>query len=243
MIDASASTPHSSGDPVSSAPFQGQGLTCVRGDRVVFTDLSFTLRPGEALLLLGPNGSGKSSLLRLMAGLLRPATGTVTWDGDSIFSDREGHGGRARYIGHLDAIKPVLTVRENIAFWVRQWCPEQTAEQCAAQVTAAVDRFDMARLLDVPGKMLSAGQKRRTNLSRLFAAPAPLWLLDEPTTALDRASVAVLERAIAGHRAAGGMVVLSTHTDVDLPGAQAFHLDRFALQHDFEDDGAEEDGQ
>ena len=231
--------------PAAAAPlFEGRGLTCIRGDRVVFTDLSFSLAPGQALLLLGPNGSGKSSLLRLMAGLLHPARGDVLWDDESIFSDREGHGARARYIGHQDAIKPVLTVRENIAFWVRQWQPERSAAQADAQVEAAVARFEMARLLDVPGKMLSAGQKRRTNLSRLFAAPAPLWLLDEPTTALDRASVAVLEQAIAAHRAAGGMVVLSTHIDVALPGAQEFHMDRFAPRNrydwDDETDGAED---
>ncbi|WP_184265453.1 heme ABC exporter ATP-binding protein CcmA [Novispirillum itersonii] len=226
--------------PSVDAPvFAGRGLTCIRGDRVVFTDLSFTLAPGQALLLLGPNGSGKSSLLRLMAGLLHPAMGDVLWQEESIFSDREGHGSRTRYIGHQDAIKPVLTVRENIGFWVRQWQPDCPAAQADAQVEAAVARFDMTRLLEVPGKMLSAGQKRRTNLSRLFAAPAPLWLLDEPTTALDRASVAVLEQAIAGHRAAGGMVVLSTHIDVALPGAQEFRMDRFAPRHryDFDEDG------
>lgn len=230
--------------PASAAVFQGRGLTCIRGERIVFAHLDFSLAPGEALLLLGPNGSGKSSFLRLMAGLIRPAAGALTWEGRAVGGDREGHGARTRYIGHHDAIKPVLTVAENIAFWVRQWSPE--ASDVEGRVRAALRRFDMERLYDVPGKMLSAGQKRRTNLARLFAAPAPLWLLDEPTTALDRASIRVLEEAIALHRAEGGMVALSTHTDVDLAGARAFHMDDYALDagvydedHDHDLDGEE----
>lgn len=217
---------------VSSAPmpgprFAGHDLTCIRGERVVFTGLDFALGAGEAVLLLGPNGSGKSSLLRVMAGLLRPATGRLTWDGAAIHGDREGHAANTRYIGHHDAIKPVLTVAENISFWVRQWCPDVT--DVAGAVADGLARFDMERLIDVPGKMLSAGQKRRVNLARLFAAPAPLWLLDEPTTALDKASVKVLEEEIAAHRANGGMVVVSTHMDIALPGARTFHMDHYGV--------------
>lgn len=219
---------------VPPARLQGQGLACLRGERLVFTGLDFTLDPGTALLLIGPNGSGKSSLLRLLAGLIPPLTGSLTWDGTPLREDREAHGARTRYIGHQDAIKPVLSVEENIAFWVRLWAP-QVADVPGA-VRAALARFSMERLIDVPGKLLSAGQKRRVNLCRLFAAPAPLWLLDEPTTALDKASVAVLERAIADHRAAGGQVVLSTHTDIDLPGAEVLHLDRFTPTADAYDD-------
>ncbi len=213
--------------------FEGRDLVCIRGDRVVFADLDFAVGGGEALLLLGRNGSGKSSLLRLMAGLIRPAAGDLLWQGAPVLRDREAHGARTRYIGHHDAIKPVLTVSENIAFWVRAWAPE--VSDVAGAVRDALDRFDMVRLADVPGKMLSAGQKRRTNLARLFAAPADLWLLDEPTTALDKASIAVLEQAIADHRAAGGMVALSTHTDVALPGARTFHMEEFAVSADYLD--------
>lgn len=213
-----------------SAPaplFTGRGLTCIRGERVVFAGLDFTLSPGEALLLLGPNGSGKSSFLRLLAGLIRPAAGELAWDGQPVRADREAHGARSRYIGHLDAVKPVLSVAENVAFWVRTWTPEEP--DVAAAVQRGLERFSMARLADVPGKMLSAGQKRRVNLARLVAAPAPLWLLDEPTTALDKASIKVLEEAVAEHRAAGGMVALSTHSDIALPGARTFHMDQFSV--------------
>lgn len=208
--------------------FTGEKLVCIRGERVVFTQLGFRVASGEALLLLGPNGSGKSSLLRLMAGLLKAATGHLSWNGVPVLDDREAHAGRMHYVGHHDAIKPVLTVQENLRFWARLHDPK-AGDATAAQ---ALERLGLTRLAEVPGKMLSAGQKRRLNLARLLAAPAPLWLLDEPTVALDRASVKVLEGVIAEHRAAGGMVVLSTHADVDLPGAGELHLDHFAAPAD-----------
>ncbi|SOD92654.1 heme ABC exporter ATP-binding protein CcmA [Caenispirillum bisanense] len=220
-----------------AAEFAGRGLACIRGERIVFADLDFSLAPGEAILLLGPNGSGKSSLLRVMAGLLRPAAGALTWGGAPVAEDPEAHGGRSRYIGHHDAIKPVLTVRENVGFWSSLW----SGDGSTATVQRALAAFGIAHLLDVPGRWLSAGQKRRVNLSRLLAAPAPLWLLDEPTTALDRATVAVVEGLIAEHRARGGMVVLSTHTDVALPGAKVLQMDDFTVPMDWAGlDAAEE---
>ncbi|MTJ79584.1 MAG: heme ABC exporter ATP-binding protein CcmA [Telmatospirillum sp.] len=210
---------------MSSHTFTGEKLVCIRGERVVFSGLGFHLAAGEALLLLGPNGSGKSSLLRLMAGLLKPASGRLAWGGDPVADDREAHAARVHYVGHHDAIKPVLSVFENLRFWARLHDPASGA----GLARAARDRMGLARLADVPGKLLSAGQKRRLNLARLLAAPATLWLLDEPSVALDRQSVKVLEAVIAEHRAAGGMVALSTHADVDLPGARELHLDHFAV--------------
>jgi heme exporter protein A len=212
---------------IKGAPtFSGTRLACVRGGRVVFAGLDFAVAAGEALVLLGPNGSGKSSLLRVMAGLLQPATGTVGWDGRRLADNPEDHAARTHYLGHHDAVKPVLTVAENLRFWARLHEPH--AEKAGRAVEAALARFGLAHLATIPGKMLSAGQKRRTNLARLLAAPSPLWLLDEPTTALDKASIGTLEAVLAEHRAAGGMVVLSTHTDIDLPGARTLHLDEYA---------------
>lgn len=205
------------------ARFSGHNLACLRGERMVFARMDLDLKAGEALLLLGPNGSGKSSLLRLLAGLLKPAAGVLSWNDAAVQDDREAHAGRIHYVGHHDAIKPVLTVWENLRFWARLHNPA-SGDSLARQ---ALERFDMLRLAEVPGKLLSAGQKRRLNLSRLLAAPAPLWLLDEPTVALDRASVKRLEAIIAEHRAQGGMVVLSTHADIDLPGTREMHLDHF----------------
>lgn len=209
-------------------PFSGSGLGCIRGGRVVFAGLDFSVAPGEALVLLGPNGSGKSSLLRVMAGLLKPAAGKLAWGDVPVAEEPELHAARTHYVGHHDAVKPVLSVAENLRFWARLHDPR--GGNAAEAVEAALARFGLAHLRDIPGKLLSAGQKRRTNLARLLAAPSPLWLLDEPTTALDRKNIAVLENVFAEHRAGGGMVVLSTHQDVVLPGARTLHLDQFAVE-------------
>ena len=205
--------------------FTGHELTCIRGERLVFAGLDFAIGAGDALLLVGANGSGKSSLLRLMAGLLRPAGGAVQWSGESIAIDPEAHNARLHYVGHLDPVKAALTVAENLAFWAR-------LGNGSGVVTEALKTFDSASLSDVPGRFLSAGQKRRANLARLAASEATLWLLDEPTTALDAAATSCLMKAIARHRAGGGMVAISTHVELALDGARRLDLDTFARQPD-----------
>ncbi len=202
--------------------FSGRGLVCIRGERQVFANLAFDLAPGGALLLSGPNGSGKSSLLRLMAGLLRPAGGTLMWDGAAVADDPETHRGRLRYVGHLTAVKPVLTATENVAFWARQ------AGAGPADVDRALTGFALTPLAHVAGRLLSSGQRHRVALARLLAAPGDLWLLDEPSVGLDQASLAHLSTAIAAHRAAGGRVAVATHTPIDMPGAQTLSLAEFA---------------
>jgi len=202
--------------------FSGRDLVCVRGERQVFADLAFDLAPGGALLLSGPNGSGKSSLLRLMAGLLRPAGGTLTWDGAPVADDPETHRARLRYVGHLTAVKPVLTAAENVAFWARQ------AGAGVADVERALAGFALTPLAHVAGRLLSSGQRHRVALARLLAAPGDLWLLDEPSVGLDQASLAHLSAAIAAHRAAGGRVAVATHTPIDMPDAQTLSLAEFA---------------
>jgi heme exporter protein A len=204
------------------AQFSGIDLTCVRGERQVFTGLDYALENGDALVLVGPNGSGKSSLLRLMAGLLMPNHGQLTWADNAISDDPEGHNARLHYVGHLDAVKPVFNVAENVAFWA-----ELRPSKVGYDVESALSAFSIGHLEHIPGRYLSAGQKRRVNLSRLLAAHAPLWLLDEPTTALDTQTVTQLTNVIAKHRSAGGMVVVSTHTPMDLPGAKTLDLSNF----------------
>jgi heme exporter protein A len=201
--------------------FSGHNLTCVRGERLVFEGLGFRIESGGALLLLGPNGSGKSTLLRLMAGLHRHAAGRIAWDGIDLGADRDTHHRRIHYLGHLDAIKPVLTVRENIAFWAR------LDGAGGATADAALALIDLEHLADMPGRFLSAGQRRRLALARLLAAEKPLWLMDEPSVALDRGSILALEAALATHRAGGGMAVVATHMTLDLPDAEALLLDEF----------------
>lgn len=200
--------------------FQGQGLRCDRGGRTVFAALDFAAGPGEALVLVGPNGSGKSSLLRLMAGLVRPAAGTLTWGGAPVADDPEAHAGRLRFLGHLDALKPSLTVAENLAQW--------TGMAGGAAADDALDRFGLAPLAAMPARLLSAGQRRRLALARVAAVPAPLWLLDEPTVALDTASVAAFGGALAAHRAGGGIAVISTNVALEVPGARFLDVARHA---------------
>jgi heme exporter protein A len=189
----------------------------VRGGRLVFADVSFALSAGEALLLRGPNGAGKSSLLRLLAGLLEPAAGVLSWDSRPLRED-PAHRSRLHLIGHGNAIKAALTVRENLRFAVA------LCGATAAGIEHALDSFDLAALADVPSLYLSAGQRRRLALARLLAAPRPLWLLDEPEAGLDAASRERLARAIAGHRAQGGIAVIATHGDVGVAATHVMEL-------------------
>lgn len=199
--------------------FEGRDLACLRGERLVFAGVDFALQAGDALLVTGQNGSGKSSLLRLMAGLLVPVAGTLEWRGRPVSADREAFVSELRYVGHLDAIKPALTVAENLAFWVK------LAGRRSDMVGRGLEAFGLEHLAALPARVLSAGQRRRLGLARLVAAPAPLWLLDEPTVALDVASVAAVEAAIANHRAQGGIAVVSTNAPITLPDAQRLLMD------------------
>lgn len=205
--------------------FTGLDLACRRGDRRVFAGLAFHLGSGEALLLTGPNGSGKSSLLRLMALLLRPWHGALHWDGADVAEDPDRHRARLRYVGHLDGIKPVLTVLESLGFWAELDGVADARGRCRA----ALAQWGLERLGDIPGRYLSAGQKRRLALARLLLTQVPLWLLDEPTVGLDSDAIDRLEQALARHRRGGGMVVASTHTPLALPGAIPLNLEDFSI--------------
>lgn len=188
--------------------FAGNDLACVRGDRLVFEQISFQMQEGAALVLVGRNGAGKSSLLRIMAGLLAPASGTMTWNGSVIANDREAHTQRLCYVGHADALKPSFNALENLEFWASLGGRRHDAhERCLA----ALSEFGIAQLAQVPGRYLSAGQKRRLALCRLLVSPARLWLLDEPRTALDVDAAARLDAVIAKHRREGGMVAIALH--------------------------------
>jgi heme exporter protein A len=198
--------------------FEGRGLACIRSERLIFSGLDFVLPPGGALLLTGPNGSGKSSLLRLLAGLLPPAAGALLWDGRPVTIDPEAHRARLHYLSHLDAVKPVLSALENLVFWAA------LHGGGADGAAAALDRLGLTPVAALPGRMLSAGQKRRLALARVVAAPAELWLLDEPTVGLDQDSVARFAALLAEHRRGGGRVVAATHIALDLPDARRIDM-------------------
>lgn len=197
---------------------KGAQLACVRGERLVFEGLDFALAPGGALTLTGPNGSGKTSCLRLIAGLLRPAAGSLEWRGRPVADDPEAFHAALHYVGHLDAVKPLLTVAEDLGFWAGM------GGAGPGGVRPALDSFGLGPLADVPARFLSAGQRRRLALARLLAAPVALWLLDEPTVSLDEESTAALTGAIAAHRAGGGLVIAATHAALALEGAQSLRF-------------------
>ena len=203
------------------AELRGEDLTCRRGERLVFAGLSFALEAGGALVVTGANGSGKSSLLRLLATLLRPESGRLLWSGSPVAADPAPYRALIHYVGHLDAIKPALTPRETLGFWAgMRGRPARTDEALAA--------LGLERAATWPCRWLSAGQRRRLALARLVASPAPIWLLDEPSAALDAEGESRLAAMIAAHRAAGGRVAVATHQTLPIEGAQSLALGDFA---------------
>lgn len=201
----------------------GEVLACRRGGRLIFAGLDFRLGAGGALVLTGSNGSGKSSLLRLLATLLTPEEGRLLWRGEPVAFDPARYRAALLYAGHLDAIKPALTCSETLRFWAAL---RGTANP---DIEMALDRFGIGWAIDWPCRFLSAGQRRRLALARLVASPAPVWLLDEPTAALDGDGEARLIAAIASHRAAGGILAVATHLPLPLPGAATIRLDDYAV--------------
>lgn len=184
-----------------------EGLTLARGDRVLFRELGFSLKPGEALALEGPNGAGKTSLLRAIAGFLDPVSGTIrlrTTDGKAT-SGAEERAGFIGWLGHQDGSKPQLTAFEALSFFARYYGAQ------IAQIENGLAQVGLARVRDLPVHYLSAGQKRRLALARLSLTKRPLWLLDEPLAALDAAGKALAAEFIAAHCRQGGLAIAATH--------------------------------
>ena len=185
----------------------GNGLVCVRGGREVFAGLNFRAAAGEALAVMGRNGSGKTSLLRLVAGLLIPAGGIITLDGGNaeLTLPEQCH-----YLGHRDALKPALSVAENLAFWADFLGGERF------DATESLAAVGLDHATDLPAAFLSAGQRRRLSLARLIAIRRPVWLLDEPTTALDVAGQDMFGGLMRDHLARGGMIMAATHAPLGI---------------------------
>lgn len=194
---------------------RAEGIAAFRGERLVFRDLTFSVAAGGALLLTGPNGSGKSTLLRLLAGLVRPAAGCVLWAEADALADLATHAARLAYVGHQDAVKPGLTVAENLHF---------AATLTGGKIIDALNALGLTELADLPARLLSAGQRRRLALARLALSAAPLWLLDEPSLGLDSKSVERLGTLLAAHRSRGGLVVAATHLSLPVPDATELRL-------------------
>jgi heme exporter protein A len=214
-----------------AADLVAEDLACRRGERLVFAGLSFRLPSGGALLLTGANGSGKTSLLRLLAGLIRPAGGRLAWGAMPIAGDVAGHRARLHYVGHQDAVKPGLTPRETLVFWAALRGQEVCRE--APVLAAALAAFALEAVVDWPCRWLSAGQRRRLALARLLVTPAPLWLLDEPFSALDDDNRIRLEQTIVAHRAGGGRAVVATHIPAEIGATVGIGLDAYAPRHGY----------
>lgn len=183
-----------------------EGLALQRGDRLLFRDLSLEAGAGEAVALTGANGSGKTSLLRAIAGFIRPASGTVRFEGpDGAMEAEDARRAQTHMVGHQDGLKSGRLARDELLFQVRWTGGGDVAADAAAE------RLNLVRLLDLEVRKLSAGQRRRLALARLVASPRPLWLLDEPMAPLDAASRIVVGEIMAEHLAGGGLILAAVH--------------------------------
>lgn len=197
--------------PAPESLLAATGLTCLRGDRLLFRDLSLRVNAGQALQVRGPNGCGKTTLLRILCGLTLPEDGTIRWRGRLLRSHDPDYLRELRYIGHSDGVKLALSPRENLAIAMALG---SGADQGALE--AALARLALGQFMDVPCRALSAGQRRRVGLARLTLGGARLWLLDEPFTALDRSGIDTVRTLIEAHLDGGGCAVLTSHQAINL---------------------------
>ncbi|WP_283603674.1 cytochrome c biogenesis heme-transporting ATPase CcmA [Serratia proteamaculans] len=188
---------------------EAKNLSCVRDERTLFSGLSFTVKPGDIIQVEGPNGAGKTSLLRILAGLARPEGGEVCWHGKNTLRHRERYYQDLLFLGHQPGIKAQLTPFENLQFYQAvRTTPDRQA------IWQALERVGLVGYEDLPVAQLSAGQQRRVALARLWLSDCPLWILDEPLTAIDKQGVAELISLFEQHAQQGGMVLLTTHQDL-----------------------------
>jgi heme exporter protein A len=200
----------------SNNELRAEGLECLRGDLLLFEDLDLSVRAGEALQIEGPNGAGKTSLLRMLAGLTLPEAGEIYWNGRPTRRQRGTYAQALHYIGHQPGLKQPLTATENLRF--------SRGLMSGADVGGSLQRVGLGEHCQQPVRTLSAGQRRRAALARLLLRPAPLWILDEPYTALDADGVAMVNRLIDAHVRDGGLAVLTSHQPLDLPNLRRLRI-------------------
>ncbi|MCF8473325.1 MAG: heme ABC exporter ATP-binding protein CcmA [Emcibacter sp.] len=188
---------------------KGQNLTCIRGDRTIFSNLEFELPEGHAVILNGSNGSGKSSLMKIIAGLLSAQNGSLSYDGHNILGNKDWISRNICYLAHKNGLKPEMTVGENLKFWA-------SMEHHQGDVTLEARKIGIDHCLDLPVCYLSSGQARRAALTRVLCHPATIWLLDEPTVGLDVAGVELLAGLMNDHLKNGGCILAATHIELHI---------------------------
>jgi heme exporter protein A len=195
-------------------------LSCHRGDRALFVDISFKVSGGQALHLSGPNGSGKTTLLRTLAGLTEPVEGAIHLNGTPVTELGDEYRSQLAYVGHLNGLQPELDIRENL-----QYQAALGSGASAKQVDDAIHRVALSSRAHLQTKLLSQGQKRRAALARLYLGKQPIWLLDEPVTALDVESVGIITRAMTDHLENDGILIYTSHQPLDLGGDRLLRLE------------------
>lgn len=208
-------------------------LACERDERVLFAGLDWCFSSGELVQILGPNGAGKTTLLRILAGLSQDFWGDIHWQGESVLKDRWEFANQLLYIGHQTGVKRMLTPLENL-----RWLASNTGipatgsidtiELSEAALVDALASVNLSGFEHTPCYKLSAGQNRRVALARLYLSKAAVWILDEPFTALDKAGIQKLEQRLQQHVEQGGLVLLTSHQDLQLPKVSVLDLQAFA---------------
>ncbi len=197
-----------------AATLEARDLSCIRDDRTLFSELSFSLGPGQVLLVEGRNGSGKTSLLRILCGIRQPDEGYIHWNGGDIYRLSTGYNAVTAWVGHKDGIKLELTARENLVFARSLGTPS------GLKISEALERMELGGFDDVTAINLSAGQKRRLSLARLLVTQSQLWILDEPFTSLDTHGISLVENMVDKHLSEGGMLAVTSHHTVTLDSSE-----------------------
>lgn len=202
-----------------------QQLSCQRGDRILFSDLEFMFQGGDFVQIEGHNGIGKTSLLRILVGLAQPLHGKVRWNGEEIWQQRENYQYDLLYLGHHSGIKPELNAWENLQFYQRISACQQGEEA----LWQALETVGLIGSEDIPAGQLSAGQQRRIALARLWLSQAPLWILDEPFTAIDKKGVVGLTKLFEQKVEQGGLVIFTSHQDVQSDKLTSLNLAQYCV--------------
>ncbi len=199
-------------------------LSAFRDDKLILKKINFSLLSKEALIIRGSNGIGKSTLLRILAGFKKPDIGNILWNSKKIFDNPEIHANYIQniaWLGHSNALKPSLTLKENLNLYAKLY---QT------NLYETLKKLNLSHLADIPIQQLSSGQKRRTALARILLKPAEIWLLDEPTVGLDQENIQNLIKIFSSFQENGGIILVSTHTELPLMNAKILHLFPPSLQ-------------